>query len=291
MSSPQIHDWRMTCETRTYSSAGTLVNFYEGCVAVIPRKVTIFIHLVAGACCKCRVDTHVWKVVLASQAAVKLGKRKSVDAAVDKASEYRGLAELIALEYTNIPRATVAEAISEAYHALVRASAAFDPEKGDFAPFAARAIRNALNSLYAKQLRLARVFPKSLDEAPRWHPTSEISSGGSALIARVKDSSQDVRKHVRRRETLGVITEVMGALTPREQLIVSSLRDGRSLAETGRRLGISKQAVHKASTGALRKLRTLLEGRGFSGTDSQGFLRSSVPRKRPRRVDDSGGRS
>jgi hypothetical protein len=81
-------------------------------------------------------------------------------------NDHLGLAKVIALEYTNIPGVTVDEAVSEAHQALLRASSAFDPTKGEFTPFAARSIRNALNSFYAKHLRLAQIFPRSLDELP-----------------------------------------------------------------------------------------------------------------------------
>ena len=61
----------------------------------------------------------------------------------DTFNAHIGLANVIALEYTNIPGVTADEAISEAHQALLRASKAFDPTKGEFAPYSARSIRNA----------------------------------------------------------------------------------------------------------------------------------------------------
>jgi DNA-directed RNA polymerase specialized sigma subunit len=58
--------------------------------------------------------------------------------------DHLGLAEIIALEYLNIPHSNVDDAMSEAHEALWRAAESYDPQKGDFTPFAARAIRNAL---------------------------------------------------------------------------------------------------------------------------------------------------
>ena len=75
---------------------------------------------------------------------------------------------MISLEYTNIPGVLSAEALSEAQQALFRASVTCDSERGEFAAYAAKAVRNALDSLYAKHLRIAKIFPESLDDSPNW---------------------------------------------------------------------------------------------------------------------------
>ena len=74
------------------------------------------------------------------------------------------LAELIAFDYANLSGCQWDEARSEASLALMRAADAFDPAKGEFVAFSSRVIRNALNSLYAKQLRMLKIFPKSIDD-------------------------------------------------------------------------------------------------------------------------------
>lgn len=198
-----------------------------------------------------------------------LGKEQLLD-------DHLGLAEVIALEYSNIPRSDVSEAISEAYRALDRAVNAYDPDQGDFPPFAAKAIRNALNTLYAKQLRLAKLFPKSLDSAPNWNHAKTIEPSASTRLAhRFKDPAQNTRKEVRLRESSSVVEEVMNTLSPRERRVIEGIRLGFSLSEIGKELGICKQAVHKISAPALVKLRFHLEALGFCGIDSYGFLKSS----------------
>ena len=67
--------------------------------------------------------------------------------------QHLGLARVIAFEYANIPGASLDEIIAEAEEALAAAARAFDPAKGQFVPYASRAIRNALNSLFTRQLR------------------------------------------------------------------------------------------------------------------------------------------
>jgi RNA polymerase sigma factor (sigma-70 family) len=184
-----------------------------------------------------------------------------------------GLAQVIALDYSNIPGISLDEAISEANLAMLRASEGFDPKKGDFAPYAARAIRNSLNSLYAKQLRLARLFPKSLDDPPG---TKDGSSGSwsASQLSRIRDSGQDVHRSVKRGETYSVLSEVLRTLSPREQIVIEHMRLGRTLSEIGESLGVSKQAIHKISSPALAKVRARLEETGYQGLDSQGFLKS-----------------
>jgi RNA polymerase sigma factor (sigma-70 family) len=187
--------------------------------------------------------------------------------------QHLGLAQVIALDYCNIPGIALDEAVSEANLAMFRASEGFDPRKGDFAPYAARAIRNSLNSLYAKQLKIARMFPKSLDEPPVQQNGPSDSSSNSEP-ARAKDSRQDVHKSVKRGETFSILADVLKTLSPREQIVIEHMRLGRSLSEIGDTLGVSKQAIHKISAPALSKLRARLEETGYQGLDSQGFLKS-----------------
>jgi DNA-directed RNA polymerase specialized sigma subunit len=62
----------------------------------------------------------------------------------------------IAGGYANIPGMTIDDVRAVAQAALHRAALAFDPARGAFEPYAARAIRNALNSLHQKEARHAR---------------------------------------------------------------------------------------------------------------------------------------
>jgi RNA polymerase sigma factor (sigma-70 family) len=193
--------------------------------------------------------------------------------------EHLFLAELIAFDYANIPGCRWDEARSEASIALIRAAGAYDPERGEFVPLASRVIRNALNSLYAKQLRLAKIFPKSLDEpiqlsamVNQGHPYP--SSDGDFSV----DSGQDLRKEVRQRETSSVIESLMDLLSPRERVVVGALKAGATYSEIGESLGVSKQAAHKSAKSALAKLRVGLDRLGFQGIASDGNLSSKKER-------------
>ena len=183
-----------------------------------------------------------------------------------------GLAQVIACEYANIPASTLDEVVAEAQKALAAAARRFDPVKGEFTAYAARAIRNALNSLYEKQLRYVQVHEFSLD-AP------QQSGGATTETPRINNMADDAQKltmAARARESRRVLEEVMGQLPRRSQSVLEMLREGRSYSEIGDAMKISKQAAHKIGQDALHSLRQKLEARGFAGLDSKGFLKSAT---------------
>lgn len=193
----------------------------------------------------------------------------------DLIEQHLGLARMIAYEYANIPGASIDEIIAEADNALAAAGRAFDPEKGQFTAYAGRAIRNALNSLFTRQVRYVKVHDFSLDA----EPTTSDSTGSSARKDHA-DPGADVRLAARAAESRRILEDVLAELSPRSRLIAVRLREGKSYSDIGAELGISKQAVHKVGHAALQSLREKLEARGFSGIDSKGFLKS-IGRDRP----------
>jgi len=187
------------------------------------------------------------------------------------------LAQVIALEYFNIPRALPDEALAEAQLALWRAANAYNPERGEFSPYASRAIRNSLNTLYAKQLKMAKVFPQSLDESPKWG-NAGLSSGSTfdaSPKSKIKDQKQDVRKVVQWEETTTILMQVLERLNLRERVVIDAIRSGHSFAEIGTKLSISKQSAHKIATIALGKLKSYLEEIGYTGLDTEGLLKGN----------------
>jgi RNA polymerase sigma factor (sigma-70 family) len=181
-----------------------------------------------------------------------------------------GLARVIAYEYANIPGASMDEIIAEAECALASAGRAFDPKKGEFAAYAGRAIRNALNSFFTRQVRYMKVHDFSLDEE-----SSTSSSTGSSGKKDHADPGVNVELSARAVESREILESVLAELSPRSRAIVMEVRAGKSYAEIGAQLGISKQAVHKIGHAALQSVREKLEARGFSGIDSKGFLKSA----------------
>jgi RNA polymerase sigma factor (sigma-70 family) len=185
-----------------------------------------------------------------------------------RAEEHLALAQVIACEYLNTPNATLDELISEARCALLRAAKRYDHSRGEFEPYAARAIRNSLNDFYEAQMRRVAMFPISLDASRR------DSTSGTRASSKIADPSLDVVIEARRRESRIELEKALAALPTRLRAVVAGLRIGKSYQEIGDALRISKQGVHKLAQPALRKLRERLAEQGFNGVDSQGFLRS-----------------
>jgi RNA polymerase sigma factor (sigma-70 family) len=188
----------------------------------------------------------------------------------DLVEQNLGLARMIAYEYANIPGASMDEIVSEADSALAAAGRAFDPEKGQFTAYAGRAIRNALNSFFTRQLRYVKVHEFSLDI----EPTTSASTGSSARKEHA-DPGADVALAARAAESRRILEDVLAELPPRSRVIVTRIREGKSYSEIGEELNVSKQAIHKVAHAALQSLREKLDARGFSGIDSKGFLKSA----------------
>ena len=184
--------------------------------------------------------------------------------------QHLGLARMIAYEYANIPGASLDEVVAEAENALASAGRGFDPAKGEFTAYAGRAIRNALNSYFAKQLRYVKAHEFILDK-----PVHDSVSTEAVQSALHRDPAADVTLDVRAAESRRVLEEVVSELPPRSRLIVQRVWEGKSYSEVGAELGISKQAAHKVGHAALQSVREKLEARGFSGVDSKGFLKSA----------------
>ncbi len=181
-----------------------------------------------------------------------------------------GLAQIIALEYANTPGTTFDEIYSEACGALIRASVKFDATKGSFEPYAARAIRNALNTLFSSACRRASIFPESLDASR----ASSIEGSKSGKAKDAIDPGDEVATQVRRRESVAVLERALAKLAPRYRQVIDGVRAGKSLSEIGESMHMTKAGAHKILKPAIERLRAELHSLGYSGLDSKGFLRS-----------------
>jgi RNA polymerase sigma factor (sigma-70 family) len=181
------------------------------------------------------------------------------------------LADSIAAGYANIPGVQRDDVVSIARQALHRAVEAYDAVLGPLAPFAGRAIRNALNNLYQREMRHQRVMvPEAL--------LASLDSAGDArpLSEQQADTSQNTLMQAGQRETRAILMELMAKLPERTQEILTRLASGQSHAEIGAVFGVSKQAIHKTASAALEFLRAELSASGFDGLDSVGLLKSTT---------------
>lgn len=178
------------------------------------------------------------------------------------------LAAKIAREFSNIPGLPHAEIELAAQEALAHAARLFDPAKGDFTAYAARAMRNTLRDLYERQMRHHQHHVYNLDL-----PVTESATTPEARIQQVPalDVLTDQAAALESNERL---KQAMGRLSPRLRLVAEGIRDGKSYSDIGNTLGISKQAAHKLAGAAIATLRETLEAMGFQGLDTLGLLKS-----------------
>jgi RNA polymerase sigma factor (sigma-70 family) len=180
------------------------------------------------------------------------------------------LAARIAREFSNIPGLPHAEIEIGAQEALANAARLFDPAKGDFSAYAARAIRNALRDLYERQVRHHRHHIYDLDL-----PITASATTPEAKIQQVESPNAPPANHAAAALESGRRLEMaMESLSPRLRLVAEGIRDGKSYREIGSMLGVSKQAAHKLAGAAVAALRDRLEAMGFQGVDTLGFLKS-----------------
>lgn len=181
------------------------------------------------------------------------------------------LAKAIARDFSNIPGLGPDEIEARALEALAAASRGFDPLKGsDFKAYASVAIRNSLRSLFEQQVRHYRHHQYVLDQ-----PVNLESTQADA-VQNVKDARQEsVGTQVQRKQCISLLNELLHDLPDRSRLVVLGISEGRSYADLGKELGISKQAVHKVAMSALGILRDKLAERGFHGVDTVGMLATS----------------
>jgi RNA polymerase sigma factor (sigma-70 family) len=180
------------------------------------------------------------------------------------------LARHIARDFSNIPGLDLPEIEIQAQEALAAAGRQFDPEKGDFTAYASQAVRNALRTLYEKQVRHHRHHAYVLDQP------AGMQSTQTDLVQNTPDKKQEsVNTQAGRAESLAALQRAMTSLPDRYCVVLTGIGQGRSYSEIGEQLGMTKQGVHKIAAAAMQALRDHLESQGFGGLDSVGLLKSS----------------
>lgn len=180
------------------------------------------------------------------------------------------LAAKIAREFSNIPGLPHAEIELAAQEALAHAARRFDPNKGDFTAYAARAMRNALRDLYERQVRHHQHHVYDLDLA-----ITQSATTPEARVHQVPARERPLADQAAALETGKRLEQAMTSLSPRLRQVAEGIRDGKSYSEIGTFLGISKQAAHKLAGAAIATLREKLDAMGFQGIDTLGLLKSS----------------
>jgi RNA polymerase sigma factor (sigma-70 family) len=165
------------------------------------------------------------------------------------------LATQIANRYNNIRGVEPGDVLSRARSALARAAEKFDPARGAFLPFARTAINNELRGMYR---RGARNLEDTTLDAPA---NDEARMTNAERLA----APSDTRSEVELAESRSVLDSAVAELPARMQGAITGILDGDTLEAIGERLGgISRQAVGRLASEAMRRLRGKLGERGIT---------------------------
>jgi RNA polymerase sigma factor (sigma-70 family) len=182
------------------------------------------------------------------------------------------LASAMARKFDNIPGLPFAEIEITAQEALAKAARVYEPGKGPFRPYAARAIQNALRDLYERQVRHLHHHSYELDQTKQ----GETTQAPAAAVQKVADPAARTAGGVAAEsETNRLLQAALLELPPRLRAVAEGIRDGKTYAEIGAALGISKQAAHKMAASAMAALRENFAAKGFHGLDTVGLLKSA----------------
>jgi len=153
---------------------------------------------------------------------------------------------------TRIPNVEFAELISEGNMALLRSVEKFDVSRGfKFSTYACRAILKAFNRLATKTGRYRAHFPAEFDPD-------------------LERSDYDVQRHrMQREDSVDFLRDILSSnragLTEVEQTVVmerfgiGACERRMTLAEVGRRVGLTNERVRQIQNLALRKIRLVLD--------------------------------
>ncbi|MEJ0000063.1 MAG: hypothetical protein WDO13_13380 [Verrucomicrobiota bacterium] len=154
------------------------------------------------------------------------------------------LARRLAREFSNIPGLSLGEIEITAQEALARALRQHDASKGEFPPYAAQAIRNALKSLYDQQVRHHRHHHYILDEvAP-----SDGNSTQAPRVQNLKDNGNpSVPQQARFNESKALLDKLLGGLSPRHRSVLEGVRDGGATAKSEQKWAYPNRWSRKSS--------------------------------------------
>ena len=125
----------------------------------------------------------------------------------------------IAREFDNIPELPHAEIELAAQEALTHAARLFDPAKGDFTAYAARAMRNALRDLNDRQMRHHRFHVYDLDL-----PATLSATSPEARVQRVPAPNMPLADHAAAALESGErLAQAMNTLPVRLRVVVEGI--------------------------------------------------------------------
>ena len=197
-----------------------------------------------------------------------------------------GLAVSIARNYRNVT-APMEDVVSEARLALVKAARGWQPDKGPFGNYAARAIRNSLNSMFTGEGAQARAEMTTLDRVKSSQDSDHAAGEETWKDDVTRNGAGEVTRPIEDRETREGMQDAIAKLPEYPRSILFGLMEGRTMEDIAEEKGVSKQAISKVAATARAAVKAIMQRAGFKGVDSDGVLLA----KPAEPVDDKGGAS
>jgi RNA polymerase sigma factor (sigma-70 family) len=157
-----------------------------------------------------------------------------------------------------LPGESQQAAHQEALLGLQDAVLAFDPERGEFEPFAKKVIGNRLRSAY-------RAITSNWTKQTELHVARDEEDGRPPMDE-LADSEPSPSHEAERNEIRKALRESLQSITPTQQRILEHYANGGSFAEVARRANISEQAVRQMFNRGVRQIRPRLEARGVANS-------------------------
>lgn len=145
--------------------------------------------------------------------------------------DYIPLAKSICKKYYNLP---YEERYSEALYGLVKAARNFDPEKGNFAPYARKVINNQLKT-YSNSRNSREEF--CLDFNSLEAMSDDYDAANKKNIKAIYDKEDNYKRID--------FMSVLSVLTKKEKLLVIYIAKGYSQSECAEQLDISQPTVSR----------------------------------------------
>jgi RNA polymerase sigma factor (sigma-70 family) len=194
-------------------------------------------------------------------------------------TEFLGLAGFFAKQFDNIPGTSYQERNSEARMALIKAAQGYSPDKGEFKPYASRAIRNTLVGLYKKKIKESR---REVSANQAIGDEEEVGEFQDLIETPPEAPQPDPR-------ALDLIQSARATLSPRDQGILSDYAGGMVLRDVAERHRLSHEGVRKIIKTAGQKIIQALADAGITDIDSifpAQEQRTSVSRRSPVSPED-----
>ena len=191
---------------------------------------------------------------------------------VTKAEDCQALADAIAVGFHNIPGYTIKQLKNEALIYLHDAWDTFKDsgrENAAFPGWASSVIRNRFVDLWRTQ---TGYYQKN-------SPLNAPDENGDEPLDWLADTrpDADVVHATRHAESIRVYYEALAQMPEEEQATLKAVQEGKSYAQVGEELGISKQAVSKRFWKAAQHLRKILGAKGYVDVTLSGVLTSNFP--------------